>query len=118
VIRFCEHFGRIEDNKRTLLFERRRGASMMDRQGVSSLMRRRYMVLATVLPSMGHQRQRAAALIGDFDGSKSHQNEGDHPASGNFRRGQNIFLRFLRRKMRKWSPIVILRCEIRESQSK
>ena len=48
VIRFCEHFGRIEDNKRTLLFERRRGASMMDRQGVSSKMRRRYMVLATM----------------------------------------------------------------------
>jgi len=67
------------------------------------------MVLAAVLPGMEHQRQRAAALIGDFDGSKSHQNEGDHPASGNFLREQNFFVRFLRRKRRKWSPIVTLR---------
>jgi len=59
------------------------------------------MVLATMLPTMGRQRKRAAALISDFDGSKSHQNEGNYPASGNLLRGQNIFLRFLRLKKRK-----------------
>jgi len=38
--------------------------------------------------------QKAAAFISDIDWPKSHQNKGDHAASGNFSLEQNIFLRF------------------------
>jgi len=71
------------------------------------------MVLATVLPVMVNKVWRATALIGDFDGARSYQNWQKHMVSGNFLRGKKYFVRFKRRKRRKWSLIVKLRCEIR-----
>jgi len=44
------------------------------------------MVLTTVQPSMWNKPHAAAALIGDFDGTKSHQNVHKHIASDNFQR--------------------------------